>query len=674
MDKLSFRMKFLYWKANRPAGGFTMKRLLIMMCLATFVHAAIRSPLDVYPPTDPHTVVSTPSSSSSLVSVRDLFSPIFVGGATWSPDGKQILLSSDISGRVSLWKMAADGGWPVQLVHSDESQFGGTWSPDGQWVVYQQDKGGNELYDLFAVRSDGGESINLTHSDQVSETNPVWSPNGEMLAICYKLKDSPITDIALLDWKTRIIRRLTHEDDNNHFWSPVAWSPDGKTIYANRGEQGYTNFDVYAINVPTGSAENLTAHTGQIINVATSVSADGKYLLLTSSSKGGFDNVAVFDITAKKLTWITNTEWEATSGDFSSDGKWLTYTLNKDGRSEVYLVNRANLSTHKLPLPDGMNRSGSADPRLGSFLPAFSPHGNVLLAMHESSTQPSDYWTYDLQTSQLKQLTSSNFTAANSPPSQIIHYRSFDGTMISALLWIPSNLARDGSNPAIVLPHGGPMDQETDSWDPRVAALSSRYICIAPNVRGSTGYGTAFEKANYQDLGGGDLQDELYAVHFLENTGFVNAKKVSIVGSSYGGFMTLMAIGKTPDTWAAAVDLYGPLDFYTMVLHAGSFTSQAVRMLLGDPEKDRKAYIESSPIRYIRNARAPLLVLQGENDIRIPKEETEQVVDILRQENKIVEVHYYPNEGHGFRRREDRIDSIQRIVQWCDRYLKNITE
>ena len=257
------------------------------------------------------------------------------------------------------------------------------------------------------------------------------------------------------------------------------------------------------------------------------------------------------------------------------------------------------------------------------------------------------------------------------PAAQVVHYKSFDGKIISALLWMPYNLKRDGSNPAVVLPHGGPTGQTVASFSATAAALASRgYVCIAPNVRGSTGYGVEFQKANYQDLGGGDLQDEVYATKFLIDTGYVDAKKIGITGGSYGGFMTLMAIGKTPDIWAAAVELFGIIDWYTMLQHEDPFLQQYERTLLGDPEKDRAVYEATSPIKYIRNERAPLLVLQGDNDIRVPKEEAEQVVDILKKEGRTVDAHYYPAEGHGFAKRENQIDALRRTVAWFDQYLK----
>jgi dipeptidyl aminopeptidase/acylaminoacyl peptidase len=263
---------------------------------------------------------------------------------------------------------------------------------------------------------------------------------------------------------------------------------------------------------------------------------------------------------------------------------------------------------------------------------------------------------------------------ASIPPAQLVHYRTFDGQIISAYLWVPFNLKRDRRNPAIVIPHGGPTGQTLDRFDSRAVALASRgYICIAPNVRGSTGYGMTFQKANYQDLGGGDLQDEVYATKFLIATGYVDPKKIGITGGSYGGYMTLMAIGKTPEVWAAAVDQYGIIDWQTMLTTTDPRLQEYLKSLLGDPEKNRAGYENASPIKYIRNARAPLLVLQGETDIRVPKEESEQVINVLKQQGKTVDAHYYPQEGHGFTKRENQINALRRTVEWFDKYLKGAT-
>jgi len=618
--------------------------------------------------TDPKSVTSTTNPKAHPIPIDDLYFTRSVSSASWSPNGKEFLFTTDMSGRSNLWKVSAAGGWPVQLIQSDERQTQGTWSPDGQWIVFQQDLGGNELWDIFAVPSEGGEIVNLTNTPDIREESPRWSPDGKTISLNYKPRDGTVYDLALLEWATHKVSKVTHEASPDHSWNSVAWSPDGKTLYANRFEISFTDADVYAVDVRSGKTTNLTAHQGKVLNSASSLSPDGKTLLITSDRKGGYQNVALLDIPTSKVTWVTDTKWEANSGDFSPTGKSFTYTLNADGLPDVYLVDASSMRAEKLPLGAGVNA-------LAAYPNSFSPSGDRLLLSHESSVQPGDFWIYDIASRSTQRLSRSAVASLGSAPmpdSQIVHYKTFDGKTISALMWVPFNLNRDGSNPALVLPHGGPTGQVQDYWSPRVAALVSRgYICIAPNVRGSTGYGIDFQRANYQDLGGGDLQDEVYATKFLQATGYVAPRKIGITGGSYGGFMTLMAIGKTPDAWTAAVELFGIIDWMSMLQHSDPQLQQYEKSLLGDPVKDKKAYDAASPITYIHHVMVPLLVLQGDNDPRVPKEEATQVVELLKRDGKTVDAHYYPNEGHGFEKRENQIDAIRRTVDWFDRYLKN---
>jgi dipeptidyl aminopeptidase/acylaminoacyl peptidase len=643
--------------------------LLVVLC--GLILQAASSP-DERQITDPKAVASSANSAAAPVPISELYYTRSVSGASWSPDGRQVVFSTNLTGRMNLWKVSALGGWPIQLAESDDRQFGASWSPDGKWIVYQQDTGGGEIFDLYAVPSDGGEAVNLTNTSDVSESNARWSPDGRMIAVSSRAKDSSNYDIALLDWKSRQVRKLTNEQTKNREWSGVAWSPDGKAIYADRSSSGGTDSDVYRVDVATGSLENLTPHQGDVIYSVSSVSPGGRTLLVTSNEKGGYENVALLDVASKTLTWVTNLKWEAHAADFSPDGKSFTYEVNEDGRSIVYLANLSadgkSFRAEKLDLPAGINGTAGTPS-------AYSAAGDRLLLSHQSSTQPADFWIYDIKQRSVRQLTFSALAALNAarlPASQLVHYRTFDDKIISAFLWVPFNLKRDGSNPAVVLPHGGPTGQTTDAFSKTAVALASRgYLCIAPNVRGSTGYGMEFQKANYKDLGGGDLQDEVYAAKFLAATGFVDPKKIGITGGSYGGYMAMIAIGRTPDVWAAAVELFGITDWLTEQEHEEPSLQQYDQSLLGDPVKDRKVYEDASPIKYFKDAKAPLLVLQGANDIRDPSEEAEQAVTLLKQAGKVVDAHYYPDEGHGFAKRENQIDALKRTVDWFDRYLKN---
>lgn len=646
----------------------TLRLSLVACCL--FAPLFCSTGPDDRPITDPKSLASDVNPAARPTPIADLFYTRSVFGAAWSPDGREISFISDIAGRFNLWKVRAAGGWPLQLVQSDDSQSAAVWSPDGKWIVYQQDHAGNELFDLYAVPSEGGQPVNLTNTPDIRELDPHWSPDGSTIAFAYKAKQGSSYDIALLDWASRKVHKLTNERQPGYSWNVVAWSGDNRTLFAGRVNPPFTDADIYRIDVTTGKSENLTAHQGTVRYLASSLSPDGNSLLLGSDAKGGYMNVALLDTTTKKLTWVTDLKWEASAGSFSPDGKHYSYTVNQDGVTDAYLVDSATNRAQKLDLPRGLNL-------LYGNPTEFAPQSDRMIVSHEASNQPGDLWVYNIASGHADQLTFSTIASLRAiplPSSHIVHYKSFDGKIISALLWLPFNLKRDGTNPALVLPHGGPTGQRTDFWSARLQALVSHgYICIAPNPRGSTGYGLDFQKANFQDLGGGDLKDELAAVDFLKATGYVDSGKIGITGGSYGGFMTLMAIGKAPGVWAAAVEEYGIIDWFSMLKSSDPSLNEYLKGLLGNPDENRKIYEEDSPITYIRQERAPLLVLQGDNDPRVPKEEAQQVVDILKKEGRVVDAHYYPNEGHGFDKRENQIDSVERTINWFDRYLRGIS-
>jgi dipeptidyl aminopeptidase/acylaminoacyl peptidase len=619
--------------------------------------------------TDPKSLVSPVLEGTGPVPIPDLFYVRSSLDAAWTQDSKGFIVSTNLTGRFNLWNVTPGGTFPTQLTQSDDRQSGIATSPDGKWIVFESDHGGDEIFDLYAVPAGGGAVVNLTQTDSVSETGAVFSHDGALLAFGHLLTSGASSNVAVMDFATHAVRVLTHETSPTMQWSVVAFSPDGRFIIADRSNVAGTQGSIWRVDVATGAATRALATGNTSFSAASDISPDGRWLAVTTETSAGVLQAAVYDTQTQKLTPIHPDAWQQKSGHFAPDGHSLLMVSNVDGRDVIYSYEVRTGHSEPLPLPAGVNSDE------GGKMPAFSPDGTRILFPHQSGNMPLDYWVLERSTDRSVPVTRfalASIDPQKLPKTRIVHYQSADGTLISAFVWLPYNLSRDGHAPAVVLPHGGPTGQATDQFDPTAVALASRgYVVIAPNPRGSTGYGRAFEAANHRDLGGGDLADYAAAAKFLVDTGYADTRRLGIAGISYGGYMTLMALSKTPDVWAAGVEACGITNWSTLYDRSLPTLRQYIVGLLGDPVKDRAVYEAASPLTYLAHVKAPLLVLAGGNDTRVPPTEAEQVVSFLSNAGKTVDTQVYAGEGHGFYKRENQIDALERTVAWFDRYMSS---
>jgi dipeptidyl aminopeptidase/acylaminoacyl peptidase len=254
-----------------------------------------------------------------------------------------------------------------------------------------------------------------------------------------------------------------------------------------------------------------------------------------------------------------------------------------------------------------------------------------------------------------------------------VRYPGADGREIPALLYIPHAEAIRGGAlpPAIVHIHGGPTGQHLRWWDRASQWYANNgYVVLAPNIRGSTGYGREFQEANRGDWGGKDLEDVVKGAQWLAKEGIADAKRIGAYGGSYGGFMTLMVLTQAPDVWAAGVSVVGVVSWKTLHDTTRGDLRDYLERELGDPAKVPDLYRDRSPLTHVSKIKAPLLVLQGANDPRVPQSEAKLMTDALSKAGKTFDQHVYEGEGHGFRTRANAIDSLRRATEWFDRYLQ----
>ena len=644
-------------------------RFAIVILMSTLaVSQALTPPHAI---TDPKQIIAKPDANVEQgeegLSLERLYMTRQVGGTAWSPDGNTIAFISNITGRNNLWLVPAEGGWPTQLTVSDQRQSHPTWSPDGKWIAYQSDYDGDEQWDIFLVSPKTGQVVNLTKTPQVAEENPTWSPDGRYLAYIVKPKTSSVYEIDVFDTLLRDVKHITTNTPPNKLNSNPIWSKDGKLIAFTQEDAKGTDSNILVVDLKTGTSTHVTPHDGEKLYAANDFSADNKTLLITSNAANEYQNVALLDISTKKIDWLTDQKWEIQGGNFSPDGKHVTFRANVDGHADLFLHNLATEKTTELPLKKGVNSFGGAES-------AFSHDGSKLLYYHNGASAPGDAWTYDIATGKSTQVTHSlmaGVPADHMVEPFLVHYPSRDGKWtISAWVYVTRNMQRNGQNAAIVYIHGGPKSQSVDSFNRFIQhVVNQGYMVIAPNYRGSTGYGKAFEDANLFDMGGGDLQDVLAAADFLKETGYPDPKKIIAMGGSYGGYMTMMAVTKAPDVWAAGVPIVSFVNWFTEIEHEDPVLQQSDRATMGDPEKNPDLFRDRSPIFFIDNVKAPLLLLAGGHDPRCPKEETLQVVEKIKARGGVADYKIYDNEGHGFSKVENQIDAYQRVTNFLKAHV-----
>lgn len=602
-----------------------------------------------------------------------------------SPDGNRVAFLTNITGTPQLWMISASGGWPEQLTFYDDRVDFVSWSPDGTGLIFGKAKGGDENSQIYWISPDGFEIKALTNDPSVRYNFGDWSHGGKQISYSSNKRNRNFFDVYVMDVATRREELVYQQDGSN---DPVAWSFNDKQIIVSRDSEKLSlDNDLYLIDLKSKEATLLTQHEGatQFGNVR--FTPDGHSIIFGTNDNREFYSLAQMDLASKRVDIIDNTQWDLGSLAVSPDGGVIGYTINRDGFSELF-VRRLDTDGKPLitvigPKEDPIKLPGEGVVSGLEFSRDSSGEayrtGNKLTFTFSSSRYPSDVWIYDLKSRTTSQITHSSL--AGIPQSsfvepELIHYKSFDGRQIPAWYYQPRSSIHEGedessrSTGVIVSVHGGPEGQAQPAFSAIYQYFLSRgYAILAPNVRGSTGYGKAYthldDVRNRED----SVKDLAASVEWLKANG-ADSKRVAVMGGSYGGYMTLAAITLYPDLWAAAVSTVGISNFESFLTNTSGYRRKLREVEYGSLEHDLEFLRSISPLYKVDRIKAPLMVIQGKNDPRVPYTEAEQIVTALKKRKAIVEYKLFDDEGHGVAKLSNRLIVYPLMADFLDRFMK----
>ena len=602
-----------------------------------------------------------PRKPVKTYTIEQFMKTVRFGGADLSPDEKMVLYSSNQDGIFNLYEVPFAGGTPKQLTHSKtESLYVLGYLPDGR-ILYAADEGGNELTHIYLREKDGAVT-DLTPGPNAKYQYAGLSHDRKSFYYQSNARNKAAFDVFEMDLAT-MKPRMIYENGGGFFPGDV--SPDRRYIALIKTVTT-TNSDAYLYDTQTKETKNLTPHEGEVANSPQEFSPDGSKLLIRTDAGGEYAHVTAYDLKTGKATPLDKADWDIAADYYSYKGRYRVVSVNNDARTELRLIDTRNgqaVAMAGVPAGDvtGVN-IGDSEGRMLFFV--------------NSSNAPATLFSYDFGTKKatpLVQGLNPEIAQADLVSGEVIRYKSFDGLTIPALLYKPKDASVANKRPAILSIHGGPGGQTRLTYSPLVQYLvNSGYVVLAVNNRGSSGYGKTFYAADDRKHGDADLRDCVESKKFLAQTGYVVPTKIGIMGGSYGGYMTLAGLTFTPDEFAVGVDIFGVANWLRTLNSMPAWWGpqrEAMFKEIGHPQTDSVALYNKSPLFHTQRIKKPLLVIQGANDPRVLKIESDEIVANVRKNGVPVEYVTFPDEGHGFVKKENEIVAYEAVRRFLDKYL-----
>jgi dipeptidyl aminopeptidase/acylaminoacyl peptidase len=567
-----------------------------------------------------------------------------------SPDGSLVAYSDNGSGQFNLVVQPTGGGPARRLTDYTENAVRTVrWQPDGAALVFTADSQGDEFYQIHRVAAGGGPVEALTDAPKVRHylmaADP-FSPDGRLLAYAANDRAETDQDVLVRDMTTGQTRRLA-QGDTVYFSGP--WSPDGGTLCVLEFRSN-TDFEPFLVAAGGGGLRPVLPG-GEAKRMPVGWSADGGTLYVVSDAGRDTEALVGVEVAGGAVTEVDAPQWDVEAAELSADRRVLVWVVNVDGASRLRA--RDVVSGRDLPVPE-------LPVGVVGALSVSGDGGRVALLL-STGTRPNNVALVDLAAGTFRWLTDAapvGAAGAALVEPVLVRYPTHDGRDVPAYLYRP---AGDGPFGVVLSIHGGPEAQERAAYNygGMYQYLASRGVgVLAPNVRGSTGYGTAYQKLIHHDWGGGELRDFEHAVAYLRGLDWVDPARIGVFGGSFGGFATLSCVSRLPQLWAAGVSVVGPSNLVTFTRAVPPTWRRHMAEWVGDPDTETEFLMARSPISYADQIVAPLLVIQGANDPRVVRAESDQIVASLRERGVQVRYDVYDDEGHGFTKKENQARAI----------------
>jgi len=586
------------------------------------------------------------------------------GAKAFSPDGTSVLIRSDKTGVFNAYALPISGGEPVALTTSTTSAVNPvSYFPSDARILFTQDGGGDELSHLF-VRAVDGTVTDLTPGDKVKADFLSWSQDGKTFFVTSNARDASAFDVIAYDATTYAHRTVF---ENTGGFSPAALSPDGRWLVLDKSLTSANN-DLYLVDLTApGEPKLLTPHEGNVAYVAFDVTPDSKAVLIGTDQNGEFQQAIRHDLATGTDTPLIQADWDVSFVFYSPSGRYRVSGLNADAKTELTLLDTtADRPVALTGLPDG---------DIGNV--RFSEDEKTIAFTVSSDTSPADIFVADLTTGQARRLTHALNPAIDENAlveATIVRYPGEGGVMIPAVLYKPRGASADNPAPAIVLVHGGPGGQTRRGYSAMIQHLVNHgYAVLGANNRGSSGYGKTFFHMDDKQHGEADLRDIVAGGDWLRQQDWVADDQVAVMGGSYGGYMTAAALAFHPDAFAAGVNIFGVTNWVrTLESIPAWWGAQRIALYdeMGDPATDAERHRRISPLFHTEGITKPLLVVQGANDPRVLQVESDELVAAVRANGVPVEYVLFPNEGHGFTRRDNRITAQDAYLAFLNKYVR----